>query len=297
MAKSQRGESIPPQISAGRAIQLIRQQIARLDSEIINLDRHDAKVDGWKSTTEGILHAAFGKPNGLPDRRTTEFLYAQSGMPHYVGMDDSQWQEDYVLVQKKRRALLESYVEQLEMLAPSESVDIGAGVAGFATGAAAGAAARGGGPSALDVVESICRRFHLVARQLRSRHGGRPTFEIEDEYDVQDLLHSLLRLGFDDIRPEEWTPSYASSSARMDFLLKEERIVVEVKMARPGRDNKKIAEELIVDAARYRGHPDCRILVCMIYDPEGVVPNPRGVEADLNRLSDRQLRVVAIIVP
>ena len=71
----------------------------------------------------------------------------------------------------------------------------------------------------------------------------------------------------------------------------------EVKMARPGRDNKKIAEELIVDAAKYRGHPGCRILVCMIYDPEGVVRNPRGVEGDLNRLSDKQLRVVAIIVP
>ncbi len=297
MAKSPRRESIPPQIPAGRAIELIRRQIAELDREIINLDRHDGKVDGWKSTTEGILHAAFGKPDGLPDRRTNEFLHVQSGMLHSVMMGDREWQEDYVLVQKKRRALLESYVEQLEMLTPSVSEDVGTEVAAFAAGAAAGAAVKTDGPSALDVVEFICRRFHLVASQLLSRHDGRPTLEIQDEYDVQDLLHGLLRLQFDDVRPEEWTPSYASSSARMDFLLKEERIVVEVKMARPGRDNRKIGDELIIDAARYREHPGCKILVCMVYDPEGVVRNPRGVEGDLNRLSDKQLRVVAIIVP
>lgn len=43
---------------------------------------------------------------------------------------------------------------------------------------------------------------------------------LEDEYDVQDLPHALLLLYFDDVRAEEWTPSYAGKSARMDFLLK-----------------------------------------------------------------------------
>jgi len=43
--------------------------------------------------------------------------------------------------------------------------------------------------------------------------------EIRDEYDVQNLLHAILKLHFEDIRPEEWAPSYAASSKRMDFLL------------------------------------------------------------------------------
>ena len=42
--------------------------------------------------------------------------------------------------------------------------------------------------------------------------------------------------------------------ARMDFLLKAEEIVVEVKMARSGRDERKIGDELIGDVARYREH-------------------------------------------
>jgi hypothetical protein len=119
MAMGPRRESVPPQIPAARAIELIQQQIARLDSEIIKLDRRDGKVEGWKSTTEGILQAAFGKPDGLADRRTSAFLYAHSGMTHGFGMGDNEWQQDYVLVQKKRKALLESYIEQLQMLSSS----------------------------------------------------------------------------------------------------------------------------------------------------------------------------------
>jgi hypothetical protein len=46
-------------------------------------------------------------------------------------------------------------------------------------------------PNPLTEVEKICERFHIVARQLRSRHEGRPTLSISDEYDVQDLAHAL----------------------------------------------------------------------------------------------------------
>jgi len=79
----------------------------------------------------------------------------------------------------------------------------------------------------------ICRRFPVVATELQTRHAGRGSHVIDDEYDVQDLLRALLRIDFEDVRPEEWTPSYAGKSARLDFLLKREKIVVEVKKTRP----------------------------------------------------------------
>ena len=59
----------------------------------------------------------------------------------------------------------------------------------------------------LDWVEHLCRRFDIVARQLRRRHGGRPTLAIDDEYDAQDLLHALLLKRFDDVRSESWNPN------------------------------------------------------------------------------------------
>jgi hypothetical protein len=132
-------------------------------------------------------------------------------------------------------------------------------------------------------VVKLCSRFHVVARQLRSRHGQRETLIVQDEYDVQDLLHALLWLEFEDIRAEETTPSYAAKSSRMDFLLKRERIVVEVKKTRVGLGAKEIASQLIEDIDRYKVHPDCKTLVCFVYDPEGLVANPRGVETDLSR--------------
>ncbi|MNQ93999.1 hypothetical protein D3C85_1094920 [compost metagenome] len=136
---------------------------------------------------------------------------------------------------------------------------------------------------AIDKVELLIRRFHRVARQLRSRHGSRKTIEIEDEYDVQDLFHSLLRIYFDDVRAEEYTPSYAGASSRVDFLLKQEKIIIEIKKTRQGLSAKEVGEQLIIDSQRYQAHPDCNTLVCFVYDPEGRVANPRGIESDLTK--------------
>ena len=55
------------------------------------------------------------------------------------------------------------------------------------------------------------------------------TLDVQDEYDVQDLFHALLHIHFEDIRPEEWAPSFAGASSRMDFLLKQEQIIIEIK--------------------------------------------------------------------
>lgn len=73
---------------------------------------------------------------------------------------------------------------------------------------------------ALVVVRRICNRFHEFVVQSRFRHDQRDGIEIVDEYDVQDYIRALLAINFDDIRTEEWTPSYAGGSARMDFVLK-----------------------------------------------------------------------------
>lgn len=57
---------------------------------------------------------------------------------------------------------------------------------------------------------------------------------------------------FNDVRPEENSPSFAGSSSRQDFLLKKEKIVIEVKKTRRSLGANKIGEELLIDMARYR---------------------------------------------
>lgn len=148
----------------------------------------------------------------------------------------------------------------------------------------------------LDALDRIVVRFHAVAVQLRSRHEGRAALDVNDEYDVQDLMHALLWLDFDDVRKEEWVPSYAGSASRTDFLLPQIDTVVEIKKTRSGLNAKAIGEQLIVDIARYKRHPQCRRLVCFVYDPEGRVANPVGIENDLNK-GDHGIEVKVSILP
>ena len=146
------------------------------------------------------------------------------------------------------------------------------------------------------LLETLMSRFHLVSKQLRHRYDDRETLDIKDEYDVQDLFHSILRIYYDDIRTEEWNPSYAGGSTRSDFLLKDEQIVIEVKKTRSSLKSKQLGEQLIIDIAKYKTHPDCKTLYCFVYDPEGYINNPRGIENDLNDNS-KTMKVKVIIVP
>lgn len=136
----------------------------------------------------------------------------------------------------------------------------------------------------LEKIELICNRFHRVARQMGSRHSNRGTLEVNDEYDVQDLFHcQLISHGFDDFRKEESNPSHAGSNSRSDFLLKPEQIVIEIKKTRQGLNDKKLGEELTLDINKYQAHPDCKTLICFVYDPEERISNPRGLEKDLEK--------------
>lgn len=93
------------------------------------------------------------------------------------------------------------------------------------------------------MIRGLKRSMHPLTHRRRDA----PCLTFDSEYDVQDLLHSMLRPWIADIRPEEFTPSYAGSSTRMDFLLPAHRIVIELKFVRDRAHGRKIGDELIVD--------------------------------------------------
>ena len=141
------------------------------------------------------------------------------------------------------------------------------------------------GTDPVELVKTLCCRFHSVARQLRLRGEYRATLSVEDEFDAQDLLHALLRIQFDNIDTDEWTPSYSSGTPRMTLLLNDSRLAVIVKKTRPGLNAKDLSDQLQIDAERYRSHGRCTTLLCFMYDPEGRIGNPRGLEASLTSVS------------
>jgi hypothetical protein len=146
------------------------------------------------------------------------------------------------------------------------------------------------------LLRRLCARFHLVARQLRLRSEYRPTLEIEDEQDLQDLFYALLRLQFDEVEVEEWTPSYANGATRSCYLLDRQTTLVVVKKTRSGVNARDFGEQLKADQANFAGRGDGRTLFCFIYDPEGRVGNPRGLESDLMSVND-SLSVEVIVAP
>ena len=148
----------------------------------------------------------------------------------------------------------------------------------------------GPGTNPVTMIIAFCRRFPLFVARLQARQRGRTPFPIGDEYDVQDLLHAILKLQFDDVRPEEWTPSYAGNSSRTDFFLPRERAIIEAKMTRSGLGQKEVADQLIIDVARYAKMTQVDHLVCLVYDPERRCSNPSALEDDLGQ-SDGRLRV------
>jgi hypothetical protein len=152
------------------------------------------------------------------------------------------------------------------------------------------------GPRTADFIIGLCRRFPLLVAELGKRYGDRPARGITDEHDVQDLLRSILQLHFDDVRSEEWNPSYGGVQSRSDLLLKRERLVVETKMTRKGLGQRELVQELIVEKTQYHRHPDCDILICFVYNPGCRLPNPVAIEHDLSGY-DGDLTTAVVISP
>lgn len=150
-------------------------------------------------------------------------------------------------------------------------------------------------PADLELIERICRGLPEFLVPLQNRREGRVPLEIDDEYDLQDVLHGLLRVFFEDVRPEDYAPERAGARSRIDFVLKPEKVVIETKITRPGRGAREIGNELITDIERYRSHPECESLVALVYDPDREIINRRTLESDLSGRRD-DLNVMVIVV-
>jgi hypothetical protein len=138
-----------------------------------------------------------------------------------------------------------------------------------------------------ELLEILIKGLRKAMYPLARRRKGAQTLSFSSEYDVQDLLHTLLRPWVADIRPEEFTPSYAGSSTRMDFLLPKYKIVVELKFVRDSGHARKIGDELIVDIEHYRRHPDCEELWCVVYDQDHLLSNGAALQGPRRRTHNK----------
>jgi len=157
----------------------------------------------------------------------------------------------------------------------------------------------------LTILERIFSRFHRIYLQLQDRYNKRPTIEITDEYDVQNLLHSLFHLYFTNIQSEVDLPQFAGKNSRVDFVLKKERIMIEVKIisqkedkkSSPKTKDKQLGIDLIDDIPRYKQYQDASTLIFFIYDPNNLMSNPQGIIDDIETQSNNDFLVKVFIYP
>ncbi|MEP4051017.1 MAG: transposase [Litorimonas sp.] len=152
-------------------------------------------------------------------------------------------------------------------------------------------------PSSVDeLLKTVVRGLPRAIYPLSYRRKGATSISFSNEYDVQDLLHVLLRPWVADIRAEEYTPSYAGSSTRMDFLLPAHSTVIETKIVRDKNHAKRVGDELIIDIAHYRAHQFCDVLWCVIYDPQNLIVNVDGLKSDLEGCHNNNSGSVQVIL-
>ena len=104
-----------------------------------------------------------------------------------------------------------------------------------------------------EMVERLCCRLPNAARILLSRQRkNKSPFLIEDEYDVQDLLHALLRAYLKYSVQEDPLPKVAGTkSGRADISIEELGVLIEVKFVRSPEDQKSIFTDFSQDLVLY----------------------------------------------
>ena len=145
------------------------------------------------------------------------------------------------------------------------------------------------------LVEQLCKRLPQVARILavRTRRGKSP-YEISDEYDIQDLLHAVLRGYLKYSVQEDPLPKVAGvKSGRADISIEELGVLVELKYVHGPEDQRRLFEEYSQDLVLYSKWRPLKHLIYLVYnsadlrDPEALEKLDGEKEIDGCRFSTK----------
>ena len=120
-----------------------------------------------------------------------------------------------------------------------------------------------------EILRDIFNNFpNAVQKIIKNRRKGHPEFEINDEYDVQDILYVIVKSFFPNMRDEDPIPKVGGKSTKIDLILREEKILIEVKMIKEKDSNEThFIEDLKVDFESYHKCVWLEKLFCFVYDP------------------------------
>lgn len=120
-----------------------------------------------------------------------------------------------------------------------------------------------------EIIRDVLNNFsNAIQKIISGRRLNHHNFKIEDEYDVQDILYVILKSIFPNLRDEDPIPKVGGKSTKIDLILREEKILIEVKMMKVKDSNEThFIEQLKVDFESYHECKWLRKLFCFVYDP------------------------------
>lgn len=129
------------------------------------------------------------------------------------------------------------------------------------------------------LVIRLCSRLGCVAGILSvSKRGGKSSYVISNEYDVQDLTHAVLRgyLRYS-VQEDPISKLAGTKSSRADISIEELGILIEMKFVRSPDDQKQIVQQFSEDLMLYAQWKPLKSLLYLVYnsrdlrDPEALL--------------------------
>jgi len=129
--------------------------------------------------------------------------------------------------------------------------------------------------------------FDLMFNNLKDavlEFERRTNTKFKNELELQNFIYSMLRTLFESTEFEDPTEKICGASNRLDFVLKDHKIIIEVKYVRDRNHAKKISKELSEDYPRYKLSKYGEKIINYIYDPNNYIAN--------HNLFKRQLKLL-----
>lgn len=145
----------------------------------------------------------------------------------------------------------------------------------------------------------LCKRIRNAARILENRQRKNKTsFVIQDEYDVQDLLHALIRgyLKYS-VQEDPLGKVAGTKSGRADISIEQLGVLIEAKFVHGPTDQKRIFEEISQDLILYSKWEHLKTLIVLIYNSDDL-RDPESLEklSGVKEINGKRFEVQIVLV-
>ena len=127
-------------------------------------------------------------------------------------------------------------------------------------------------PDEIQVIQILKNFGNAIKKITQKRRKDHKSFEITNEYDVQDLLYVILKCIYPKLISEDPIPKNGSKSTKIDLILREQEILIEVKVINAtGNSENSIIDDLKKDFESYHACQWLKTLICFVYDPQNLI--------------------------